>query len=78
VLGGLALCAVAPALVAWISELRGAPLMGAYFVHHLPVAPALGDCLAVTAVAGALAALAITLAARRADALAPQEVLRHE
>ena len=52
--------------------------MGAYFVHHLPVAPALGDCLAVAAVAGALATLAITLAARRADALAPQEVLRHE
>jgi ABC-type lipoprotein release transport system permease subunit len=42
------------------------------------VAPALGDCLAVAAVAGALATLAITLAARRADALAPQEVLRHE
>ena len=78
VLGGLVLCAGEPALVAWISELRGAPLMGAYFVHHLPVAPALGDCLAVAAVAGALATLAITLAARRADALAPQEVLRHE
>lgn len=52
--------------------------MAAYFVDYLPVAVAPGDVLAVALVASALAALAIGLAARRAEAVQPQEVLRHE
>ena len=75
---GLGLCVLAPPFVAWLSSLREAPLMAAYFVDYLPVAVAPGDVLAVALVASALAALAIGLAARRAEAVQPQEVLRHE
>ncbi len=78
ILLGLGLCALAPPLVAWLSSLRAAPLMAAYFVGFLPGAVAPGDVLAVALVASALAALAIGLAARRAEAVQPQEVLRHE